>query len=127
MLTALSREPPVSFLPQIVASSTGPVPLITRLVPGVSLFEAIDSTGPDRVGRQLAWFLPPRTPLRRGRRTLPAAQLSSATTQTLRERFGTLVRPDQRRIIMRRCDWADAVLAAPVPAVLVHSDLHGDN
>jgi aminoglycoside phosphotransferase (APT) family kinase protein len=25
------------------------------------------------------------------------------------------------------CDWADAVLAAPGPAVLVHGDLHGDN
>jgi aminoglycoside phosphotransferase (APT) family kinase protein len=28
---------------------------------------------------------------------------------------------------MRWCDWADAVLAAPGPAVLVHGDLHGDN
>ena len=28
---------------------------------------------------------------------------------------------------MRWCDWADAVLASPGPAVLVHGDLHGDN
>jgi hypothetical protein len=45
----------------------------------------------------------------------------------LRERFGTWARPDQRRIIMRWCDWSDAVLASPGPAVLVHGNLHGDN
>ena len=28
---------------------------------------------------------------------------------------------------MRWCDWADAVLTSPGPAVLVHGDLHGDN
>jgi aminoglycoside phosphotransferase (APT) family kinase protein len=28
---------------------------------------------------------------------------------------------------MRWCDWADAVLASPGPAVLVHGDLHGNN
>jgi aminoglycoside phosphotransferase (APT) family kinase protein len=58
---------------------------------------------------------------------LTGAQLPPATTRTLRERFGTWARPDQRRAIMRWCDWADAVLAAPGPAVLVHGDLHGDN
>ena len=50
-----------------------------------------------------------------------------ATPETLRERFGTLARPDQRRTVIRWCDWADAVLASPGPAVLVHGDLHGDN
>lgn len=54
-------------------------------------------------------------------------QLPPATTGVLRERFGTWVRPDQQRTIMRWCDWADAVLASPGPAVLVHGDLHGDN
>jgi len=38
-----------------------------------------------------------------------------------------LIRPDQRRTVLRWCDWADAVLASPGPAVLVHGDLHGDN
>jgi len=58
---------------------------------------------------------------------LGVAQLLPATTQTLRERFGRWARPDQRRIIMRWCDWCDAVLASPGPAVLVHGDLHGNN
>ena len=71
VLTALAREPRVPFLPEVVASSTEPVLLITRLVP---------------------W-----------------------------------ARPDQCRIIRRWCDWADAVLASPGPAVLVHGDLHGNN
>jgi hypothetical protein len=45
----------------------------------------------------------------------------------LRDRFGTWIRPDQRRTVLRWRDWADAVLASPGPAVLVHGDLHGDN
>jgi hypothetical protein len=53
--------------------------------------------------------------------------LPPATTATLRDRFGTWARPDQRRTVIRWCDWADAVLASPGPAVLVHGDLHGDN
>ena len=57
VLTALSREPRVPFLPEVVASSTDPVLLITRLVPGVSLFEVISSIDPDQAGRQLACFL----------------------------------------------------------------------
>jgi phosphotransferase family enzyme len=56
------------------------------------------------------------------RRVLPPA-----TTATLRGRFGRWVRPDQRRTVIRWCDWADAALASPAPAVLVHGDLHGDN
>ena len=53
--------------------------------------------------------------------------LPPATTQTLRDRFGTWIRPDQRRTVLRWCDWTDAVLASPGPAVLVHGDLHGNN
>src|SRR5262249_40939956 len=59
--------------------------------------------------------------------TLTDAHLPPATTATLRKRFAPLARPGQRQIIMRWCDWADAVLTAPGPAVLVHGDLHGDN
>jgi hypothetical protein len=40
-----------------VASSTNPVLLITRLVPGASLFEVISPIDPDRAGQQLARFL----------------------------------------------------------------------
>ena len=102
-------------------------------MPGVSLFEAISSIDPDRAGQQLAFFLAAlHHPSARQRAeavagTLTGAQLPPATTQTLRKRFGTWARPDQRRAIMRWCDWADAVHASPGPAVLVHGDLHGDN
>jgi aminoglycoside phosphotransferase (APT) family kinase protein len=133
VLTALTPEPRLPFLPEVVASSTDPVLLITRLVPGASLFEVIGSVDPDRAGRQLARFLAAlHQPSARQRAeavagTLAGAQLPPATTATLRERFGTWARPGQRRIIMRWCDWSDAVLASPGPAVLVHGDLHGNN
>ena len=59
--------------------------------------------------------------------TLTGAQLPPVTTRILREQLGRWVRPDQRRTVVRWCDWADAVLGLPGPAVLVHGDLHGDN
>ncbi len=54
-------------------------------------------------------------------------QLPSAPTRTLRDRLGTWIRPDQLQTVAGWCDWADAVLGSPGPAVLVHGDLHGDN
>ena len=132
-LTALTREPKVPFLPEVVASSTDPLLLVTRLVPGESLFEVVDSIDRDHAGRQLAWFLAAlHQPAARERTEaaigkLSGAQLPPATTKVLRDRFGTWIRPDQRRTVMRWCDWADAVLATQSPAVLVHGDLHGDN
>ena len=48
-------------------------------------------------------------------------------TPAMRDRFGTWVRPDQSRTVIRWCDWADAVLASAGPAVLVHGDFHGNN
>src|SRR6516165_11132642 len=57
VLAALAREPAVPFLPEVVASSTDPVLLITRLVPGSSLFDVIGSIDRDRAGQQLARFL----------------------------------------------------------------------
>jgi aminoglycoside phosphotransferase (APT) family kinase protein len=133
VLTALAREPRVPFLPEVVASSTDPVLLITRLVPGVSLFEVIGSIDRDRAGQQLARFLAAlHHPAARHRAEavvgqLTGAHLPPAATGTLRERFGMWARPDQRQVVMRWCDWADAVLALPGPSVLVHGDLHGDN
>ena len=132
-LTALTREPRVPFLPEVAASSTDPVLLVTMLVPGTSLFEVADSIDRDRAGRQLACFLAAlHQPSARRRAEaaigrLSGAELPPATTRVLRDRFVTWARPDQRRTIMRWCDWADAVLALPGPAVLVHGDLHGDN
>ncbi|MFI5908509.1 phosphotransferase family protein [Dactylosporangium sp. NPDC051541] len=50
-----------------------------------------------------------------------------ASTDTLRARFGALIRPDQLRWVRIRCDWVDRVLAAPGRTVLVHGDFHGGN
>lgn len=50
ILTALGRQPRVPFLPEVVASSTDPVLLVTRLVAGVSLFEVIGSIDRERAG-----------------------------------------------------------------------------
>ena len=133
VLAALGREPRVPFLPEVVASSADPLLMITRRVPGTSLFEVADSIDGDDAARQVVRFLATlHHPAARQRveaavGALTGAQLPPATTGILRDRVGTWVRPDQRRTIVRWCDWADAVLASPGPTVLVHGDLHGDN
>jgi aminoglycoside phosphotransferase (APT) family kinase protein len=133
VLTALAREPAVPFLPEVVASSTDPLLLVTRRVPGTSLFEVAGSIDRNRAGRQLACFLAAMhhpSALERAEAVigrLTGAQPLPATTMVLRDRLVKLVRPDQRRTVRRWCDWADAVLACPGPAVLAHGDLHGDN
>jgi hypothetical protein len=72
VLTALAREPRIPFLPEVVASSADPLLMITRRVPGTSLFEVADSIDPDQAARQLVRFLAawhhPATRQRRGRR-----------------------------------------------------------
>jgi aminoglycoside phosphotransferase (APT) family kinase protein len=131
VLTAL--DPEVPFLPELVASSTDPLLMITRRMPGTSLFEIAGSIDPDHAASQLVRFLAAlhhpaarqRAEAAVGRLTGP--QLPPVTTTTLRERLGTWVRPDQHQTVVRWCDWADAVLDSPGPAVLVHGDLHGDN
>jgi aminoglycoside phosphotransferase (APT) family kinase protein len=133
VLTALGREPKVPFLPEVIASSSDPVLLVTRRVTGASLFEVIGSIDRDRAGQQLARFLAALhdpAALRRAEAVagrLAGVHLPPATTATLRERLGRWVRPDQQRLVMRWCDWADAVPAPAGPAVLVHGDLHGNN
>jgi aminoglycoside phosphotransferase (APT) family kinase protein len=49
-----------------------------------------------------------------------------ATTDTLRARFGALVRPDQLDRVLSWCDWADATFATQGRTVLVHGDFHSD-
>ena len=133
VLAALAREPKVPFLPEVVASSADPLLMITRRVPGASLFEVAGSIDPDHAARQLVRFLAAlHHPAARQRAeaavgALTGPQLPPAPTRTLRERLGRWIRPDQRRTVVRWCDWADAVLGSPGPAVLVHGDLHGDN
>src|ERR1700677_1931004 len=57
VLTALGHEPKVPFLPEVVASSADPLLMITRRVPGTSLFDVADSIDPDHAARQLVRFL----------------------------------------------------------------------
>jgi aminoglycoside phosphotransferase (APT) family kinase protein len=132
VLTAL--PPVVPYLPEVVVSSTDPLLLVTRRVPGTSLFAVADSIDRDQAGRQLARFLtalhdPSARALVEARTgPLPAARPLTATA-VLRDWFAGLIDPGRYRSVRRWCDWADAVLAAsvPGPAVLVHADLHGDN
>ena len=133
VLAALAREPAVPFLPEVVVGSMDPLLLVTRRVPGTSLFEVADSIDRDRAGQQLACFLAAlhqpsaleHVEAVTGK--LTGVHLQPATTTVLRDRFGKLVRPDQRPTVMHWCYWADAVLDCPGPAVLAHGDLHGDN
>ncbi|MEV4261968.1 aminoglycoside phosphotransferase family protein [Kribbella sp. NPDC049584] len=118
-------RPAVPFLPEVVASSTDPVLLVTRLVPGEALFDVVDSLDRDQVGRQLAEFL--RELHNQPGHDYPAASLQPATTDVLREQFPRWARPDQRADVISWCDWADDVLRTPGPQVLVHGDLHGGN
>jgi aminoglycoside phosphotransferase len=133
VVTALARGALVPFLPDVIASSTSPVLLVTRRVPGSSLFTVIDATDRDHAGQQLARFLTAlHHPAARERAEAAVGKLASAlnppaTTSVLRSQFGKWGRPDQRQAVLQWCDWADAVLATPAPAVLVHGDLHGDN
>ena len=136
VLTTLSAGPAVPFLPEVAASSMDPLLLVTRCVPGTSLFDVVGSIDLDGAARQLASFLAAlHLPAARERAEtvigpLTGAEIPPATTGVLREWFGTRVRPEQRRLVTRWCDWADAVLSSAAPdtrAVLVHGDLHGDN
>lgn len=132
VLAALADEPAVPFLPEVVASGTDPLILVTRRVRGASLFKVVDSLDRDYGGLQIARFLvalhSDETRLRVEAVTggVPA-WYPLVTTSALRERFGRLVAPEQQRKVACWCDWADETLTEPRPRVLVHGDLHGDN
>jgi aminoglycoside phosphotransferase (APT) family kinase protein len=132
VLQALALEPTVPYLPEVVAAGTSPLILVTRRVRGTSLFNVADWIDRDHAGGQLARFLAALHSDQARRRAEAAAGPVPAwyplvTTTALRQRFGRLVTPGQQRAVGRWCDWADQVLARPVPKVLVHGDLHGDN
>ena len=132
VLTALAAAPAVPFLPEVVASGTDPLILITRRVRGSSLFDVAASIDRGQAGEQLARFL---TALHGEAARQRAVAVTGAvpawyplvTTAALRERFGGWVTRDQQRAVVRWCDWADEILARPRPRVFVHGDLHGDN
>ena len=132
VLAALARDPAVPFLPEVVASGTDPVILVTRRVRGSSLFKVADSIDPDYAGRQIAGFLAALHGDEARRRVEAVTGAVPAwyplvTTSALRDRFGRWVTPEQHREVEQWCDWADEILAERRPLVLVHGDLHGDN
>jgi aminoglycoside phosphotransferase (APT) family kinase protein len=132
VLGALAQEPAVPYLPEVVAAGTSPLILVTRRVGGTSLFKVVDRIDRDHAGEQLARFLAALHSDQTRRRAEAAvgpvpAWYPLVTTSALRERFGRLVTPGEQRAVEHWCDWADEILARPVPQVLVHGDLHGDN
>jgi hypothetical protein len=136
ILTALAGGSGVPFLPEVVVASTDPLLLITRRVPGATLFEVVDAIDRERAGEQVARFLAalhwPTTwrLVKAAVGDLRPAQdgpQHPASTAALRDRFVGLVGPAQGRLVRRWCDWADATLATPRTSVVVHADLHGDN
>lgn len=134
VLTALSRNAAVPCLPRVVVASTDPVLLVTKRAPGAPLFQVVDQLGPEQAGSQLAAFLAalhhPRT---RALVEGAVGELTDAhlpptpTPDILSDGIARWVRPEQRGVIRRWCEWAAATLHAPGVAVCVHGDLHGDN
>lgn len=134
VLAALAFEPAVPYLPEVVAAGTSPLILVTRRVPGTSLFTVVDGIDRDDAASQLAQFLAVLHSDEVRRRAEAAigpvpAWYPLVTTEALRARLGVLVTRDEQRSVVRWCDWVDEVLARPYPfpQVLVHGDLHGDN
>jgi hypothetical protein len=72
------RHEMVPYLPEVVVGSTDPLLLVTRRVPGTSLFAVADSIDRDEAGRQLARFLAALGPRPRRGRDRTAARRPSA-------------------------------------------------
>ncbi|GAA0906478.1 phosphotransferase family protein [Virgisporangium aurantiacum] len=139
VLDALRTAAPRLPLPEVVAMSRAPAMLVTRRVPALPFFDVRHLIGPAHrhlAARDLATVLATlhhpdvlRT-VSEAIDPLPDPTTEAAThttTDTLRDRFGTLVGPDQRDRVLSWCDRADQALAAPGRTVLVHGDFHGDN
>jgi aminoglycoside phosphotransferase (APT) family kinase protein len=135
VLEALRTAAPRLPLPEVMALSRAPAMLVTRRVPALPFFDVrhlIEPADRNVVARDLATVLADlhdRDVLRTVSEAIgPLPEPTAhATTDTLRARFGPMVRPDQRDRVLSWCDWADRVLAVPRRTVLVHGDFHGDN
>lgn len=135
ILAALRTAAPRLPLPEVVTVARDPAMLIMRRVPATPFFRVRHLIGPaerDRVARDLATVLAelhdPGVLREISEAVGPLPEPTAhATTDTLRARFGTLIRPDQRELVLSWCDRADTALAAPGRTVLVHGDFHGDN
>ncbi|HEY1487457.1 MAG TPA: aminoglycoside phosphotransferase family protein, partial [Micromonosporaceae bacterium] len=135
VLGALRTAAPELPLPEVVTVARAPAMLVLRWLPATPFFEVRELIGAaerDSVARDLAAVLAelhdPGVLREVAGAIDPLPQpIAPATTDTLRARFGALVRPDQRERVRSWCDWADTVLATPRHIVLVHGDFHGDN
>ncbi len=136
ILLALRSAAPHLQLPEVVAVSTDPVLIVTRIVPGGPLtgagIAALPDPGLDRVAADLAGFLARlHDPLVLDRVQLVVPMVApepQADTSSLRQRFGRWVSRQQRDAVLGWCDWIDAILGGPSPSeCLVHGDLHGHN
>jgi aminoglycoside phosphotransferase (APT) family kinase protein len=135
VLDALRTAAPRLALPDVVAVSRDPAMLVMRWAPATPFFGVRHLIGPverDGVARDLATVLAElHDPQVLRAMTAAVGPLpeptAHATTDTIRARFGVLVRPDQRDWVLSWCDWADRALEAEGRTVLVHGDFHGDN
>ncbi|MBA3264825.1 MAG: aminoglycoside phosphotransferase family protein [Nocardioidaceae bacterium] len=136
ILVALRSAAPHLRLPEVVATSSDPTLLVTRLVSGAPLrsseIAALDNAGLDRAAAEIGGFLAELhdpAVLAQVRRVAPmAVPEPQADTEVLRQRFGNWVSDQQRETVLCWCDWTDTVLGRPSPPhVLVHGDLHGYN
>jgi aminoglycoside phosphotransferase (APT) family kinase protein len=134
-LAALRMVAPRLPLPDVAAVSRDPAMLVLRWVLATPFFEVRHLIRPaerDGVARDLATVLAELHDPGVLRATAEAVgplpgPTAHATTDTLRARFGALVRPDQRDRVLSWCDRANTALAAMGRTGLVHGDFHGDN
>ena len=135
VLDVLRTAAPGLPLPEVATFAREPAMLVLRWVPGMPFFDVRQSVGDasrDAVARDFAAVLAelhdPGVLRTVAEAIGPLPQPTAhATTDTLRARFGALVRPDQRELVRSWCDWADAALTTAGRTVLVHGDFHGDN
>ncbi|MEU4420176.1 phosphotransferase [Actinoplanes sp. NPDC024001] len=135
LLATLRTAAPWMPLPVVVAASRTPAMLVTRRADAAPFFgvrHRIAAADRQAVARDLAAVLAglhdPRLLATVSEALGPLPQPAAHTsTDTLRARFGALIRPGQRDVVSSWCDWADRALAAPGRTVLVHGDFHGDN
>ena len=137
ILQRLRAAAPSLTIPDVVALSTEPALVVTRMVAGGPLASewcwGAEGARAERIARQLATFLAAlhdvdAAEVLDGLRVVkPTAQ---ASTARLRRRFPRLVDAGRASAVLRWCDWVDEVLgdgSTGCDDVLVHGDLHGYN
>lgn len=133
VLDSLQMAAPGLPIPRVVAWLADPVILITRRVPGVSLFYP-GRLGPiertrlaQGLGRFLAALHDPGL-LATVRVDVPGPPPQpQADTAAIRARFPRFVTTEQAAIVFRFCDLADGSLGPTQEEAVLHGDLHGDN